>query len=414
MSSLSQADPEINDAINREGKRQRDTINLIASENYVSRAAREAQGSFLTNKYAEGYPRHRLYGGCENMDVIEDTAVRRARELFRAEHANVQPHSGTQADMAAYFALINPGDTVMGMSLAHGGHIAHGDKSSFSGKLYSFVHYGVSRETEMLDYDDIERLALEHKPKLIVAGASFYPRIIDFGRFRDIAERVGAKLMVDMAHIAGTVAVGLHPSPVPHADVVTSTTHKTLRGPRGGFILCRHGIAADIDAAVFPQMQGGPLMHVIAAKAVAFREAMKPAFADYQRAILDNARVLAAEMESRGLRLVTGGVDGHLIMADITVSGVSGGRAADALGEAGIVVNSIPIPFDPLFPGDASGIRLGTPAVTTRGFAAAEMEQIAALIAEVIAHIGDAAVIKRVRDEVRGICRRFPVPDMDA
>jgi len=414
MSSLGQTDPEINDAINREGERQRDTINLIASENYVSRAVMAAQGSFLTNKYAEGYPRHRLYGGCENMDVIEDTAIRRARELFHSEHANVQPHSGTQADMAAYFALLNPGDTVMGMSLAHGGHIAHGDKTSFSGRFYSFVHYGLSRETEMLDYDDIGRLALEHKPKVIVAGTSFYPRIIDFGRFRDIAERVGAKLVVDMAHIAGTVAAGLHPSPVPHADVVTSTTHKTLRGPRGGFILCRQGIAADIDAAVFPQMQGGPLMHVIAAKAVAFREAMQPAFAGYQRAILDNARALAAELESRGLRLVTGGVDGHLIMADITASGVSGGQAADVLGEAGIVVNSIPIPFDPLFPEDASGIRLGTLAVTTRGFGAAEMKQIAALIADVIAHIGDAGVIKRVRDEVCGMCLRFPVPDTDA
>ncbi len=413
MSSLGRTDPEINDAINREGERQRETINLIASENYVSRAVMEAQGSFLTNKYAEGYPRHRLYGGCENMDAIEDAAVRRACQLFHAEHANVQPHSGTQADMAAYFALLEPGDTVMGMSLAHGGHIAHGDKSSFSGKLYNFVHYGVSRETEMLDYDDIERLAREHRPKVIVAGTSFYPRTIDFGRFRGIAGGVGAKLMVDMAHIAGTVAAGLHPSPVPHADVVTSTTHKTLRGPRSGFILCRQGLTSAIDAAVFPQMQGGPLMHVIAAKAVAFREAQQPAFAEYQRAILGNARALADGLEGLGLRLVTGGVDGHLIMADITATGVSGGRAADALGEAGIVVNRIPIPFDPLFPQDASGIRLGTPAVTTRGFGAAEMERIAALIAEVINHAGDGGVIKRVRDEVRGMCRHFPIPDMD-
>ena len=304
MSFLSHADPEISHALDMEGKRQKETINLIASENYTSQAVLEAQGSFLTNKYAEGYPRQRYYGGCENMDTVEGLAIQRAKELFHAEHANVQPHSGAQANMAAYFALLNYGDTVMGMSLAHGGHLTHGDKVSFSGKSYNFIPYGVNRETERIDYQQVEELALKHKPRLIVAGASSYPRIIDFERFRHIADLVGAQLMVDMAHIAGMVAVGLHPTPVPYADVVTSTTHKTLRGPRSGFILCRSNLASAIDAAVFPQMQGGPLMHVIAAKAVVFYEAMQPDFLAYQQAILDNALALATELQRLGLRLI--------------------------------------------------------------------------------------------------------------
>jgi len=406
MSFLGQTDSEINDVIGREGKRQRETINLIASENYVSRAVLEAQGSFLTNKYAEGYPRRRLYGDCENMDAIEDIAIRRAEELFHAEHANVQPHSGTQANMAAYYALLNYGDTVMGMSLAQGGHIAHGDKISFSGKLYNFIHYGVNRETERIDYQEIERLALKHKPRLIVAGTSFYPRIIDFERFRRIADRVGARLMVDMAHIAGMVAVGLHPTPVPYSDVVTSTTHKTLRGPRGGFILSRGQLASTIDAAVFPEMQGGPLMHVIAAKAVAFREAMQPAFAEYQRAVLDNALILANELQGLGLRLVSGGVDGHLIIVDITEIGVTGGKAEEALAGAGIVVNRIPVPFDPLLPEATSGIRLGTSAITTRGLGAGEMKQIASLIVKLITNIGDDGVRSQAKEGAGAFPRR--------
>ena len=307
MSFLSQTDPEISHAISVEAKRQRETINLIASENYASQAVLEAQGSLLTDKYAEGYPQRRYYGGCENMDTVEDLAIQRVKELFRAEHANVQPHSGAQANMAAYYALLDCGDTVMGMSLAHGGHLTHGSKVNFSGKLYNFISYGVNQQTERIDYQELERLTLKHKPKLIVAGATAYPRIIDFECFRHIADLVGARLMVDMAHIAGMIAVGLHPTPVPYADVVTSTTHKTLRGPRGGFILCRGELASAIDAAVFPEMQGGPLMHAIAAKAVGFYEAMQPSFLDYQRAILDNALVLASELRRLGLRIVSGG-----------------------------------------------------------------------------------------------------------
>jgi len=324
MSPLRQNDPEIASAIELEGIRQQETINLIASENYVSQDVMEAQGSFLTNKYAEGYPKRRYYGGCDQMDVVENLATERARELFHAEYANVQPHSGAQANMAAYFALIKAGDTVMGMKLAHGGHLTHGAKASFSGKLYNFISYGLNQETERIDYVELERLAKEHRPRLIVAGASAYPRIIDFERFRYIADSVGAMLMVDIAHIAGLVAAGLHPSPIPYADVVTSTTHKTLRGPRGGFILCRKELGKAIDAAVFPNMQGGPLMHIVAAKAVAFAEAMRPDFSDYQQAILDNARVLAATLHSSGLRLISGGTDNHLVLADLTATGVTG------------------------------------------------------------------------------------------
>ena len=413
MSVLSQIDPEISHAISREAKRQRETINLIASENYTSRAVLEAEGSLLTNKYAEGYPQQRYYGGCENMDIIENLAIQRVKELFRAQHANVQTHSGAQANMAAYYALIEYGDTVMGMSRAHGGHLTHGDKVSFSGKSYKFIPYGVNQETERIDYQEMERLALEHKPKLIVAGASAYPRIIDFERFRHIADLVGARLMVDMAHIAGMVAVGLHPTPVPYADVVTSTTHKTLRGPRSGFILCRSELASAIDAAVFPRMQGGPLMHAVAAKAVAFYEAMQPSFVDYQRATLENALTLATELKRLGLRLVSGGTDNHLILIDLTETGVSGREAEESLEAAGIVVNRNAIPFDPRPPQITSGIRLGTPAMTTRGFGGEEMKRITSLIVEVITNIGDRDIQDQVRREVSQLCQRFSVPGID-
>lgn len=414
MSSLSQSDPEISHAIDLEGKRQRETINLIASENYTSQAVLEAQGSFLTNKYAEGYPGWRYYGGCENMDTIESLAIERAKELFHAEHANVQPHSGAQANMAAYYALLDYGDTVLGMDLAHGGHLTHGSRVNFSGKSYSFITYGINPETERIDYQEVEKLTLKHKPKLIVAGASAYPRIIDFERFRNIADKVGARLMVDMAHIAGMVAAGLHPTPIPYAEVVTSTTHKTLRGPRGGFILCRKELASPMDAAVFPRMQGGPLMHVIAAKAVAFYEAMQPDFTSYQRAILDNALALAAELKQLGLRLISGGTDTHLILVDLNDTGITGKQAEEALGKAGIIVNRNAVPFTNTHPPRITGgIRLGTPAVTSRGFGAEEMKLIASLIVRVISHIDDLNIQKQVREEVGQLCQLFPVPGID-
>jgi glycine hydroxymethyltransferase len=414
MSFLSQTDPEISRTLHMEGKRQKETINLIASENYASRAVLEAEGSFLTNKYANGYPRQRYYGGCENVDTVENLAIQRAKELFHADHANVQPHSGTQANMAVYYALLNFGDTVMGMSLAHGGHPTHGDKVSFSGKTYNFIPYGVDRETERIDYRGLERLVLKHKPKLIVAGASAYPRIIDFERLRHIADLVGARLMVDIAHIAGMIAAELHPTPVPYADVITSTTHKTLRGPRSGFILCRRQLASSIDEAVFPMMQGGPMMHVIAAKAVAFYEAMQPSFATYQRAILDNALVLASELQRLGLRLVSGGTDTHLILVDLTKTGVTGKEAEEALEAAGIVVNRNVVPFGNNHPPMVTGgIRLGTPAVTTRGFGSEELKHIASLIVRVITNIGNRDVQNQVKQEVVQMCQRFPVPGVD-
>jgi glycine hydroxymethyltransferase len=371
------------------------------------------QGSVFTDKYAEGYPGKRYYGGCENVDQIESLAVERAKELFHAEHANVQPHAGAQANMAAYFALLNHGDTAMGMHLAHGGHLTHGEKVSFSGKLYNFVRYGLDRETERIDYQEIEQLALKHRPRLIVAGASAYPRIIDFESFRSIADKVDAKLMIDMAHIAGPVAVGLHPSPVPYADVVTSTTHKTLRGPRSGFILCREELASVVDAAVFPRAQGGPMPHAIAAKAVCFHEAMQPEFTDYQRATLTNASVLAAELQRLGLRLISGGTDNHLILVDLTVNGVTGLQAEVALGKAGIVVNRDPIPFDRLSRWVTGGIRLGTPAVTTRGFGSEEMRRIAELIVRVINNIDDAGIAAEIKEEVCQMSIRFPIPGID-
>jgi glycine hydroxymethyltransferase len=413
MSFLNQTDPEINHAIDMEKKRQRETINLIGSENYTSRAVLEAEGSFLINKYAEGYPQRRYYGGCEIMDIVETLAIQRAKELFHAQHANVQPHSGSQANMAAYFALLEYGDTVMGMSLAHGGHLTHGDKVSFSGKSYNFIPYGVNKETERIDYQEVERLALDHKPKVIMVGASAYPRIIDFERFRHIADLVGARLIVDIAHIAGIVAAGLHPTPVPYANVVTSTTHKTLRGPRSGFILCRSQLASSIDAAVFPRMQGGPLMHTIAAKAVCFHEALQPSFVDYQQAILNNALTLASELQRLGLRLISGGTDNHLVLVDLTETGTTGKEAEESLGAVGIVVNRNAIPFDPRPPLLTSGIRLGTPAVTTRGFGSEEMKRISALIVEVITNIGDQNIQNQVRQEVSQMCYRFPIPRID-
>jgi len=414
MSVISQTDIEISRALDLEGERQRETINLIASENYASRAVLEAQGSFLTDKYAEGYPHRRYYGGCENMDTVENLAIERARELFHAEHANVQPHSGAQANMAAYYALIEYGDTVMGMGLAHGGHLTHGDKVSFSGKSYNFVSYGVNRETERIDYPELERLVREHKPKLIVVGASAYPRFIDFERFRYIADLVGARLMADIAHLAGMIAVGLHPSSIPYAHVTTSTTHKTLRGPRSGFILCNRELASAIDGAVFPQMQGGPSMHVIAAKAIAFYEAMQPEFEDYQKATLENSLGLANELKKLGLSIMTGGTDNHLILVNLSQTEVTGKEAEESLGRAGIVINRNSIPFDPHPASITSGMRLGTPAVTSRGFGKEEMTHIAALIVRVINKVNNPETEKEVNREVKQICSHFPVPGIDS
>jgi glycine hydroxymethyltransferase len=413
MSYLHKTDPELARILDLEKKRQRETINLIASENYTSKAVLEAHGSFLTDKYAEGYAHHRHYGGCENVDEIEALALERLARLYKADHGNIQPHAGAQANMAAYFALLEYGDTVLGMKLAHGGHMTHGDKITFSGKSFNFIHYGVTSETERIDYDEVEKLALEHKPKLIVAGASAYPRIIDFERFRVIADKAGAKLMVDMAHIAGLVAVGLHPTPVPYSDVVTSTTHKTLRGPRSAFILCRNDLAHEIDQAVFPEMQGGPLVHAIAAKAVCFHEALQPSFYIYQKAVLDNALTLATELQKLGLRLVSGGTDNHLVLVDLVPTGVTGKDAQEALERVGIVVNRNPIPFDPHSTWITGGIRLGTPAATTRGLRQEEMKAIAGWIVEVISHPGDQAVEARVKDAVLHLCGRFPVPSID-
>ena len=413
MDSLDKVDPEISRALDLERKRQKETINLIASENYPSQAVYEAQSSVLIGKYAEGYPHKRYYSGCENADTVEELAIERAKELFKAEHANVQPHSGSQANMATYYALLEYGDTVMSMKHSDGGHLTHGDKISFSGKSYNFFRYGVNKETERLDYQEIERLAIKHKPRLIVTGASAYPRIIDFERFRHIADLVGARLMVDMAHPAGIIAAGLYPTPVPYADVVTMTTHKTLRGPRGGFILCRQELASAIDTAVFPQMQGGPFIHIIAAKAVAFHEAMQPDFVDYQRATLDNALVLADELKRLGMRLISGGTDTHLVLISLTEIGITGKEVEEALGKAGIVANRDGIPFDPRSPLVTSGIRLGTPAVTTRGFGKEEMKQIASLVVKVIKDIDNPKVQKEVKAEVSQICSRFPVPGID-
>jgi len=414
MSALMDQDPEIGKAIQDEINRQRSTINLIASENYASNAVLEAQGSVMTNKYAEGYPGRRYYGGCEFVDVAESLAIDRAKKLFGAEHANVQPHSGAQANMAAYFATISPGDTAMGMSLDHGGHLTHGASVSFSAKIYNFVSYGVDRETELIDYDEVERLAKEHRPKLIVAGASAYTRIIDFPRFRQIADEVGAKLMVDMAHIAGLIAADEHPSPLPYAEIVTSTTHKTLRGPRGGLILSNADLARPVNSAVFPNMQGGPLEHVVAAKAVAFNEAMTPEFAEYQKSIRANAVALAEELQAGGLRLVSGGTDNHIVLVDLTPMNITGRQAEEALGAVNIVVNRNAIPYDENPPRTASGMRLGSPAITSRGMGVKETKRIGQLILKMLANMGDDGIMREVRDEVIATCANFPVPGIDA
>ncbi len=407
---LAHQDPALAELLEREHRRQRETLDLIAAENHTSPAILEAQGSVLTNKYAEGYPGARYYAGCEVIDQIEALARSRAQALYGAEYANVQPHSGAQANMAAYMATLHPGDTVLAMRLNHGGHLTHGSPFNFSGHLYRFVSYGVDRHTELLDYDQVEKLAREHRPKLIVAGASSYPRTIDFGHFATICQGVGARLMVDMAHLAGLVAAGVHPSPVPHAHIVTSTSHKTLRGPRGGFILCRQELASAVDAAVFPGVQGGPLMHAIAAKAAAFHEAAQPQFADYQRQVVANARALAAALLEQGLRLVSGGTDNHLVLVDLAPLGITGKQAETALEAAGIVANRNMIPFDPNPPQVAGGIRLGTPAITTRGLGETEMTQMADLICRVLRQPGDEAIREAVRQEVAALCQRFPIP----
>jgi glycine hydroxymethyltransferase len=412
ITAIEQNDPEVWQAICGEAQRQQSHIELIAAENHASRAVLEAQGSVLTDKYAEGYPRHRYYGGCEEVDRVEELARERAERLFGAEHANVQPHSGAQANMGAYFALLDTGDTVLAMSLSHGGHLTHGSPVNFSSRFYRFIHYGVDRETGLLDYDGVESLAREHRPKLIVAGASAYPRIIDFERFRQIADLVGAHLLVDMAHIAGLIAAGVHPSPVPHADIITSTTHKTLRGPRGGFILCKERFASPVDEAVFPGMQGGPLMHAIAAKAVAFGEALKPEFVSYQQAVVENARVLAGELQQGGLRLVSDGTDNHLVLVDLSPLGLTGKQAEEALDSVGITLNRNAIPFDIHPPQVTSGIRLGTPAVTTRGFGPDETRTVAQLIVKVLNNIDDSRIHQEVRNAVDDLSRRFPIPGL--
>lgn len=431
MNVLERFDPELWEAIEGEARRQRETLELIASENYTSPAVLTAMGSILTNKYAEGYPGRRYYGGCEWVDRVEQLAIDRAKALFGAEHANVQPHSGTQANLAVYFAVLQPGDTILAMNLAHGGHLSHGAPVNASGKLYRVVPYGVSAKDERIDYDELVRLAREHRPRMIVAGHSSYPRILDFPRFAEIAREVKALLLVDMAHFAGLVAGGVHPTPVPYADFVSSTTHKTLRGPRAGFVLCRRALADELaevfapelapekrknwlarrlDSAVFPGMQGGPLMHVIAAKAVCFKEAMQPEFKEYARQVVVNAKTLAEELTRAGLRLVTGGTDNHLVCVDVTSKGLSGKVAEEALDRAGITVNKNMIPFDQRCPMDPSGIRIGTPAVTTRGMKEEEMKIIARWIVEVLENPDDEGVLSRVRSGVKELCDHFPVP----
>jgi glycine hydroxymethyltransferase len=409
MQHLTATDPEIAAAIQDEVRRQEEGLELIASENFVSLAVMEAAGSVMTNKYAEGYPGKRYYGGCEFVDVAESLAIARAKELFGAEHVNVQPHSGAQANMAVYMAMLKPGDTILGMNLAHGGHLTHGHPLNFSGKYFTIVPYGVSKDDERLDYDELDRLAREHKPKMIVVGASAYPRRFDFARIRAVADEVGALVMTDMAHIAGLVAAGEHPSPVPHSDFVTTTTHKTLRGPRGGMVLCRAQYAKDLDRTVFPGVQGGPLMHVIAAKAVCFKEALTPAFRRYQQQIVRNAAALAAALSAAGFRLVSGGTDNHLMLVDVFSKGLTGKVAEAALNRAAITVNKNAIPFDQNPPMVASGIRVGTPAVTTRGMGEAEMRQIAALIARVLDAPDDEAVTRAVRADVTALCAKFPL-----
>jgi glycine hydroxymethyltransferase len=402
-------DPEVADAIAKEEQRQNNKLELIASENFVSRAVMAAQGGVMTNKYAEGYPGKRYYGGCEYVDVVEELARQRAKTLFGAQHVNVQPHSGAQANTAVYFAALTPGDTVLGMNLNHGGHLTHGSKVNISGKYFKFVDYGVNRDSETINYDQVRETALEHRPKMIVAGASAYPRIIDFQRFKDIADEVGAYLFVDMAHIAGLVAAGLHPSPVPYADFVTTTTHKTLRGPRGGLIMCREEWGAKIDKAVFPGIQGGPLMHVIAAKAVCFKEALTEEFNKYQQDIVENAVTLAGSLVEHGLRLVSGGTDNHLMLVDVRPKGLTGQEAEDVLEKVNITVNKNAIPFDPEKPTVTSGIRVGTPALTTRGFKKSDMIEVARAIAIALEHPQDNKYLQEARQIVKKLCDKYPL-----
>jgi glycine hydroxymethyltransferase len=409
MRHLFNTDPEVYSAIVKEYERQFYHLELIASENFTSLAVMEAQGSVMTNKYAEGLPHRRYYGGCEFVDIVEDLAIERAKALFGAEHANVQPHSGSQANMAVYMAVLKPGDTIMGMDLAHGGHLTHGAKVNFSGKIYNAVYYGVHPETETIDYDNMYKIAKEYKPKLIVGGASAYPRFIDWEKMREIADSVGAYLMVDMAHYAGLIAGGVYPNPVPFAHFITSTTHKTLRGPRSGFILCKKEFAKDIDKSVFPGMQGGPLMHVIAAKAVAFKEAMSEDFKEYAKQVIANARAMAEEFIKEGFKVVSGGTDSHIVLLDLRNTGLTGKEVEDALGRANITVNKNAVPFDPLPPVKTSGIRIGTPAMTTRGMKENEMRRIAKLISKVIKNITDEKVIHQVRQEVIELCEEFPL-----
>src|SRR5438094_6807350 len=407
--TISEVDPQIADAIRMETERQNDTLELIASENHVSRAVLTAMGSVFTNKYAEGYPGKRYYGGCGPTDIVENIAIERAKKLFGAEHANVQPHSGSQANMSVYFAMLKPGDTIMGMDLSHGGHLTHGHPLSYSGRDFKVVAYHVRQNDELIDYDEMERLADEHKPRLIICGASAYSRVIDFKRIREIADRSGSLMMADIAHIAGLVAAGLHPSPVPYADFVTTTTHKTLRGPRGGLILCKEKYAKDLDRSVFPGIQGAPLVHIIAAKAVSFREAMQPEFREYQAQIIRNAKALAQAVADEGFRIVSGGTDNHVFMTDVFSKGITGKDGQNWLEAANITVNKNTIPFDTQKPMVASGLRLGTPAVTTRGLREPEMKTLAGLIARVLESKGDAGGIDAVKSDVKVLCDRFPI-----
>ncbi len=407
--SLSEFDPEIAQAIKGETERENFTLEMIASENFVSRQVQEAQGSVMTNKYAEGYPGKRYYGGCEYVDVAENLAIERAKKIFGAEHANVQPHSGSQANMAVYHTVLKPGDTVLGMNLSHGGHLTHGSPVNFSGYTYNVVAYGVDEKTECIDYDEVSRLAKENKPKMIIVGGSAYPRIIDAVRFREIADSVGAKIMTDIAHPAGLVAAGLYPSPVPHSEFVTTTTHKTLRGPRGGMILCKEEFAKDVNKRIFPGIQGGPLMHVIAAKAVAFKEALSPGFVDYQKQVVANAKALAAYLVSKGYKIVSGGTDTHLMLVDLRKQDITGKAAEHALDEAGITVNKNTVPFETRSPFVTSGIRIGTPALTTRGMKEKEMETIGEWIHQTLTNIEDAGFHSKTRQKVRELCEQFPL-----
>ncbi len=409
MKTLEKIDPKMMEILRRELDREQSTLVLIASENYASRTVLEVQGCLMTNKYAEGYPGERYYHGCQWIDEAESLAIERAKKLFGAEHVNVQPHSGSQANMAAYYALLEPGDTILAMRRNHGGHVTHGGKGNFSSRYYNPVFYGVDKSSEMIDYDEVSRLAKEHKPRMIIVGASAYPRVIDFKRWREIADEVGACLLADVAHIVGLIAAGLHPDPVPYCDVVTTTTHKTLRGPRGAMIMCKKEYAKRIDRAVFPGNQAGPLMHVIAAKAVAFAEAMKPEFKEYQKRIIKNAKALAEGLKREGFRLVSGGTDNHLMLVDLTERGLTGKEAADILDEAGITLNKNTIPFDKKSPSITSGIRLGTPAVTTRGMKEAEMESIAKMVSNILNSPDDQDLRKRVKEKVKNLCRKFPI-----